>query len=143
MVLAKFGGPRNGPEAVAQSDANGDAMRQRIDHLEDLVKRLAAERGKVSTDPGEIPKPDLTATSDSKDVEGGGKTLVDGIQSVYLSGDDWYSVLQEVSCFFSFLYCPSRPRSSPLLNPPRFLFYRLMLFILCVAFAFGLLVNHG
>ncbi|KAK3291096.1 uncharacterized protein B0H64DRAFT_446343 [Chaetomium fimeti] len=73
-------------------------MRQRIDHLEDLVKKLIQERQPVSTPtkitvptaerPSPEPEPDLSS--------GTGKTVMDGMHSVYVSGSDWHVVLEEI-----------------------------------------------
>ncbi len=84
-------------------------MHRRIDHLEDLVKRLIAERQQISPPSKglvytpESPKPETGSTpsavaSDDQGVAGASKTVMDGIRSVYLGGDDWYAVLQEVRC---------------------------------------------
>lgn len=88
-------------------------MRHRIDNLEDLVKRLIAERQQVSS-PGknlvytpESPQPESALTtssavvSDAQVVAGVGETVIDGMHSVYLGGDDWYNVLQEVVHYLS------------------------------------------
>jgi hypothetical protein len=98
-----------------RSDAsqNGDAMRQRIDHLEDVVKKLIAERQQVSLLPQsnhgvglctpESPKPEagnsVATDAPGQDLPMGatGKTVMDGIHSVYLGGNDWSVVLQEAS----------------------------------------------
>ncbi|RYP78350.1 hypothetical protein DL771_000535 [Monosporascus sp. 5C6A] len=104
----EFRGSKNGAAAVARRDANGDAMGHRIDHLEDLVKRLIAERQQVPSPsthlvytPG---SPQLEAghaisalAADAQDVSGTGKTVMDGIHSVYLGGNDWQVVLQEIN----------------------------------------------
>ena len=94
-----------------------DPMQQRIDHLEDLVKRLIAQRQDIP--PNDVvfsqdsPKPEtgfvMTAVaSDASDVAcSASMTVIDGVHSVYKGADDWYDVLQEVSRFlfsFSFLY---------------------------------------
>ncbi|KAK0624577.1 hypothetical protein B0T17DRAFT_590466 [Bombardia bombarda] len=75
-------------------DANiGIATRHRISHLEDLVKSLIEERQKAR-------KVGNTSTPESLDVgqsvTGTGKTIMEGVHSVYLGGDDWNTVLQEI-----------------------------------------------
>ena len=84
-------------------------MRQRIDQLEVLVKKLIAE-GSQSSSPGhnviltpessttnpEPPPTEASSVPDESEV-GTGRTVVDGIHSMYLTGDDWYTVLEEVS----------------------------------------------
>lgn len=75
-------------------------MRQRIDHLEDLVKTLIKERQPVPT-PTSITVPNPTHESPSPkpdpNLSGGtGKTIIDGMHSVYVSGSDWHVVLEEV-----------------------------------------------
>ncbi|KAJ0115490.1 hypothetical protein J7T55_012770 [Diaporthe amygdali] len=77
-------------------------MRQRLDHLEALVKRLISERQQASSlrknsaDRTEDFKAEAEP-SDAHEVAGDGKTVVDGIRSMYLSGDDWHIVLQEIN----------------------------------------------
>ncbi|KAI0478384.1 hypothetical protein GGR56DRAFT_664627 [Xylariaceae sp. FL0804] len=85
-----------------------DLMRQRIDHLEDLVKRLVAESRQnpppadsvhtpESSEPeaGSVPS---SGPSDAAEIVGGaGQTVMDGVHSVYLGGADWYAVLQEIN----------------------------------------------
>ncbi|KAH8202702.1 hypothetical protein TruAng_003188 [Truncatella angustata] len=103
-----FHGPKNGAVPVARRDATGDAMRQRIDHLEDLVKNLIAERHLVTppshdtiyTPQSSTAGAGLTRTAttpEAQDAVGVGKTVMDGVHSVYLGGDDWYVVLQEIN----------------------------------------------
>ena len=75
-------------------------MRQRIDHLENLVKELIAQR--QGTSPPRDNEDKTTAPLNSgagptsADVAGAGKTLIDGVRSMYLSGDELQVVLQEV-----------------------------------------------
>lgn len=105
----KFRGAGSGPVPTARG-SSADAMRQRIDHLEDLVKRLAAERLPVSPPSSHHTVATRTAessdaetgltcaptTPDSQDKSGVGSTVMEGVHSVYLGGDDWHVVLQEV-----------------------------------------------
>jgi hypothetical protein len=84
-------------------------MQQRIDQLEGLVKKLIARRQDIPANSmvfhQDNPKPGtgfvMTAVA-----SGTGTTVIDGGYSVYKGEDDWYDVLQEVSCF-SFLLCSS------------------------------------
>lgn len=106
----KFRGPKNETVPAAHREANGETVRQRIDHLENLVKNLLAERQQTSsvsmhmaytpespgTQAGLAVSP---AVSDAQDVAGAGKLVMDGTHSVYRGGDDWYAVLQEVGIF--------------------------------------------
>lgn len=77
-------------------------MRQRIDHLEGLVKELIAQRQKTSPPRGDIAETTETSkteagpASDALQTAGSSKMLVDGVRSMYLNGDDWQVVLQEV-----------------------------------------------
>lgn len=77
-------------------------MRQRIDHLENLVKKLIAQRQGTSPprDNDEktnaLPNSEAGPMSDAPVAAGAGKTLIDGVRSMYLSGDEWQVVLQEV-----------------------------------------------
>lgn len=90
-------------------------MRQRIDHLEEMVKKLIADREHVpqpaasSVSASESPASDSasapTEECSTEDSAVSATTMVDGGHSVYVNGQDWYSVLQEVfRCFlFSIL----------------------------------------
>ncbi|KAI1128812.1 hypothetical protein F5Y10DRAFT_277234 [Nemania abortiva] len=104
----KFRGPVN--TAAPAASLNGDATRQRLDHLEELVKRLIAEHPQSSppqnNDENGIPTPDTRRTSqagsssafdDIADSPPGvtGRTVMDGVHSVYIDGDDW-SVINEL-----------------------------------------------
>lgn len=75
----------------ARRESQLDPMRQRIDQLENMVKRLIAHQTPESPKPG-----DLVASA-TKDVASAGKVVLDGAHSVYQGGDDWYDVLEEVS----------------------------------------------
>lgn len=86
-------------------------MRQRIDHLEDLVKGLISEQQQTKNlENGAVITPqspeadthtDQSSTSDDgRDTAGAGKTVIDGNHSVYLGDNDWYTVLQEVKASF-------------------------------------------
>jgi hypothetical protein len=96
-----------------EANGGGDATRKRIDHLEDLVKKLIAERqqpslpGPNSNSRGAVLTPESlgrdaanrpahTPTILEPDVDGAGETVVDGTHSVYHGGDEWYTVLREV-----------------------------------------------
>ncbi|KAK9787419.1 hypothetical protein SCARD494_10544 [Seiridium cardinale] len=78
---------------------NGNAMRQRIDRLEEMVKRLVTERGKIYSSssnavctPGSSEPetgPAASAAAPETHEVGVGKTVMDGIHSVYLGGNDW------------------------------------------------------
>jgi hypothetical protein len=84
---------------VAHREANGDGIRQRIDHLENLVKKLITERQQVAPPSNNLvytPESSEPRPSDAQDVVGAGTTVMDGIHSVYVGGDDWHAVLQEV-----------------------------------------------
>lgn len=81
-------------------------MGERIVHLEDLVKRLIAERphalSPTQSDPGVLLcTPEETPGAESSDATtattGTGKTVMDGVHSVYVGGDDLSVVLQEAS----------------------------------------------
>ncbi len=74
-------------------------MRQRMDHLEGIVTTLIAERQQI---PLTLPSSDgVHNPPESLGLEPGparsGKTTVmDGVHSVHLGGDDWRVVLEEV-----------------------------------------------
>lgn len=77
-------------------------MRKRIDHLEGLVKKLIAQRQHTSSprndtaDTITVPEAEAGPASHAQEVSGASKTLIDGVRSMYLNGDDWQVVLQEV-----------------------------------------------
>jgi hypothetical protein len=85
-------------------------MRQRIDHLERLVKKLATERRQdTAVVTPESPKCETetqipTVSSVDMGVSSAGTTAVDGIHSGH-GADDWYDVLQEVP-FYTHHGCP-------------------------------------
>ena len=94
-----------GPKAhVASRNANGgDSVRHRINHLEQLVTKLIAERQhgsssniQVQVHTPESPRLETDQSSLSSDHSNTGKTFVDGGHSAYFDRDDWYVVLQEV-----------------------------------------------
>lgn len=109
----EFRGPKNAVSAVHRG-SHGDGMHQRIDHLEDMVKKLIADREQAS-------QPSVSSASASESPVSGPasalavascgpenstvcpKTMIDGAHSVYVGGQDWYSVLQEVPQEFPFL----------------------------------------
>lgn len=82
-------------------------MGQRIDQLEQLVKRLISERQTVpptgicdldylsaETTKSQVMSPEA---SDADASPGAGMTIMEGDHSVYHGADDWYVVLQEVT----------------------------------------------
>lgn len=82
-------------------------MRQRIDHLEELVKGLINEQQqteqlqKKAAFTPQSPEADATTEPsaspfDGQESAGTGQTVIDGNHSVYLGDNDWYTVLQEV-----------------------------------------------
>ncbi|KAK9451148.1 uncharacterized protein V1518DRAFT_370393 [Limtongia smithiae] len=108
----KFRASKNGVVAtpVTHRDTNGDttSIHQRIDHLEDLVKRLIAEGPRdLSPSKNVVYTPESphteseqalsSAPSDAPNMAGAGQTVMDGIHSVYVGGDDWNAVLQQVN----------------------------------------------
>lgn len=88
---------------------HGDPMQQRIDYLEDLVKRLLAQQQEIPPNnvacSQDSPKPGTgfvmnAVASDASDVAStAGTTVIDGVHSVYKGVDDWSDVLQEVIHF--------------------------------------------
>ncbi|KAH6637296.1 hypothetical protein F5144DRAFT_570177 [Chaetomium tenue] len=95
----KFRGQQNDGSGTSEGIAPaGDKMRQRIDHLEGLVKTLTQERQPAPT-PTKIavPTPESHSPQTDPDMSGGaGKTVMDGMHSVYVSGSDWHVVLEEI-----------------------------------------------
>jgi hypothetical protein len=104
----KFRGLKNNAAAVVgNGNATGDGMRQRIDHLEELVKGLINEQQqteqleKKAAFTPQSPEADATTESSAspfngQESAGTGQTVIDGNHSVYLGDNDWYTVLQEV-----------------------------------------------
>ena len=102
-------------------------MRERIDHLENLVKKLITERTQVPSPPenalytpeGSNPEsgPALSAASfKAPSTAGLENTVMDGVHSIYVGGDDWHIVLQQVnSCIFGYplIYILGLIKSSP------------------------------
>ena len=96
-AACKFRGPRDGPQpGTHHGETNpGNVMRQRIDHLEDLVKKLISDRqlvppsstGVVWTP--ESPRPGVVRalSAEPSDVSDGVRfekmVMIDGSQSVY------------------------------------------------------------
>lgn len=86
----------------AHRSNNGDEMRKRIDHLEGLVKKLIAQRENTSppsnttADTTGNPEAEPGPASHAQEAASTGKMLIDGVRSMYLNGDDWQAVLQEV-----------------------------------------------
>lgn len=82
----------------------GVSVQQRINHLEGLVKRLM-EQQHPCTPSRDITKSEPSTgdtTSDASDLaHSPGKTVIDGVHSIYKGADSWYDVLQEVSQFNS------------------------------------------
>ncbi|KAL2867361.1 Zn(II)2Cys6 transcription factor [Aspergillus lucknowensis] len=88
----------HGTPASCRQDKHVDPMRQRIDHLEDLVKGLIAQR---QTPPDTISSQGLSElrseSASPSNLVLAGTTLIDGAHSVYKATDDWQDVLQEVN----------------------------------------------
>ncbi|PYI36253.1 hypothetical protein BP00DRAFT_386715 [Aspergillus indologenus CBS 114.80] len=96
-----FKGAKIGSLSNARRESQADPMRQRIDQLENMVKRLIAHQPQIPQEPAsltpESPKPGNLIASDTQDVASAGKIVLDGAHSVYQGGDDWYDVLEEVN----------------------------------------------
>jgi hypothetical protein len=130
----KFRGAKNGavtPLVPGRPSVDADATRQRIDHLEDLVKKLIAERQGSGSSPdvsshsnssGTGPSPESSSRSVpspalqrirkepdvSRDVDGDSdgddETVLDSTHSVYHGGGEWYAVLREVPFLSALAY---------------------------------------
>lgn len=109
-AACKYKGSRNGAAPIAHQEQE-DPMKQRIDHLESLVKRLITQHHEVPPPPESVihsrdslevgTKALVTPVpSDASDVACASTTVIDGVHSVYKGADDWYEVLQEVRLFF-------------------------------------------
>ncbi|PYI07762.1 hypothetical protein BO78DRAFT_312307 [Aspergillus sclerotiicarbonarius CBS 121057] len=73
-------------------------MKQRIDHLEELVKKLIGERevGEPSTPESQKGESNMVR-SGASEVACAGTTVMDGVRSVYRAGDEWEDVLLEIN----------------------------------------------
>jgi hypothetical protein len=86
-------------------------MQRRIEHLEDLVKRLIAQ-GQVSlpisvaSEQSPVSWNDISGLASIADT---GSTVIDGIQSVYKVANDWHNVLEEVCRRFVACHVSSNP----------------------------------
>ncbi|OKL63564.1 hypothetical protein UA08_01696 [Talaromyces atroroseus] len=93
----KYKSSKNGTTPL--NPKQGDAMQQRIDHLEGLVKRLITQHQQVPLDgvaePAILAKNSMSDASDS--TSSPSKTVIDGVHSVYKGTDDWYDILQEIN----------------------------------------------
>lgn len=99
QASCKFRGSKQIAATEPGRDHSGDEMRRRIDHLENLVKQLIAQRQGTPSHRDVEDKTNErleTDASDGLDAAGAGKTLIDGVHSMYLSGNEWQVVLQEV-----------------------------------------------
>ncbi|OJK01927.1 hypothetical protein ASPACDRAFT_1897078 [Aspergillus aculeatus ATCC 16872] len=91
-----FKGAKIDSLANARRERQLDPLRQRIDQLENMVKRLIAHRTPESPKPGDLVASDTKDVA-AKDVASAGKIVLDGAHSVYQGGDDWYDVLEEIN----------------------------------------------
>ncbi|SPQ17721.1 2b269531-e530-4eb7-ab25-91184f394da8 [Thermothielavioides terrestris] len=109
QASCRFRGRKNGPNGSAPGAAEpaAHALRQRIDHLESLVQKLIDRNphaplpsgGMVCTPESSHSESGSALSADASDplhVPGAGKTVTDGVHSVYLGGDDWHVVLEEI-----------------------------------------------
>ncbi|KAL4962947.1 Zn(II)2Cys6 transcription factor [Aspergillus stella-maris] len=89
-----FKGSANGAPLAPARDQNGEAMRQRLDHLEDMVKTLVQQNQEIV-----FPNESQTSSSATLDPDQGrmGITFVDKAHSVYKATQDWHDVLREVN----------------------------------------------
>ncbi|GFN19622.1 Zn(II)2Cys6 transcription factor [Aspergillus tubingensis] len=100
----RFRGSNNGAPPIRRD--GGDEMKNRIDHLEGLVKRLIAERQNGLSENAPH-TPESSTPDDNKVLQGAhshasevacaGTTMIDGTRSVYRGGDEWYDVLEEIN----------------------------------------------
>lgn len=94
----KYESSKSGTSSSHPAAKQGDAMQQRIDHLEGLVKKLITQHQlNPPNEVAEIRSSGQKAMSDTSDSAGSpSKTVIDGVHSVYKGAEDWYDVLQEV-----------------------------------------------
>ncbi|KAI9148201.1 Efflux pump mlcE [Paramyrothecium foliicola] len=102
-----FSGVKAAPSSRrGTANVSAPAMRGRIDKLEQLVKKLIAERQNeqnlVQTSVSyQVHTPDSTqpeaeSQTDPRNEANAGRVVIDGVHSVFSGGDDWYAVLQEI-----------------------------------------------
>ncbi|KAL6233532.1 hypothetical protein BDW75DRAFT_214854 [Aspergillus navahoensis] len=93
-----FKGSPHGAPSSPTDERNRTSMRDRVDHLEDMVKRLISNGQSVAST--------VTPLSDDSSRLTGvvglgstrvGNTLMDGKHSVYKPTDDWRDVLREIN----------------------------------------------
>jgi hypothetical protein len=118
QALCKYKDSKNSSRSTASprhDHEHGDAMQQRIDRLETLVKILVAQDQQklpLEDDPlsnngvrSEDPRPgtgfDTTAgTKDNSEMPySGGKTMINGRHSIYKAANDWSDVIEEVRVY--------------------------------------------
>ncbi|KAI1337087.1 hypothetical protein F5Y15DRAFT_171018 [Xylariaceae sp. FL0016] len=101
-AACKFRGNKGGDAAIAGPQKK-TVMSQRLEHLENLVKGLISDRKDTTSvkkpvahtpeSPQSMP---AAFTSDVHSTVRTGDSLVDDNHSVYVGGEDWYTVLQEI-----------------------------------------------
>lgn len=108
------------PESTIPQDSKENSMRRRIDRLESMVKKLASERQHLAqslgghealTPESPVQYPGAASINETQSIVVPGRTVMDGIQSVYVGGDGWDTVLQEVSAPVAVLSL--KPHSCP------------------------------
>ncbi|KAL4869867.1 hypothetical protein BDV12DRAFT_195875 [Aspergillus spectabilis] len=96
-----FKGSTNGALSSVHGDKIGEPMRQRIDHLEQMVKRLVGQRQEIAPAAAPTPSPDGSQLGSGvvniPNLAPVGTTVIDSGHSVYKPTEDWYDVLQEVN----------------------------------------------
>ncbi|KAH8797366.1 hypothetical protein F5884DRAFT_815131 [Xylogone sp. PMI_703] len=104
-ATCRYKSSKNETTQPVPQGGQGDSMQQRLAHLEYLVKNLMAQhlnpslnnRASSQSIPGAGSEL-ATLTGDASDEAfRTGRTVIDGIYSVYKSSDDWYDVLQEIT----------------------------------------------
>ncbi|TAQ84990.1 hypothetical protein B7494_g6700 [Chlorociboria aeruginascens] len=102
QATCEYKGSKSGTTLMARRGENGDPMQQRIDHLENLVKRLISHRselplssvvsGQVSSKPENGSIRTAMASDAPNTAFSAGMTVIDGVYSVYKGADDWHDI---------------------------------------------------
>ncbi|KKK24816.1 hypothetical protein AOCH_000267, partial [Aspergillus ochraceoroseus] len=110
-INCRYRGSKVATPPVSHPQDQGDPMQQRIDHLEDLVKRLITQQQELpaydlsqglDTIPPRteaMPTPVVSEIPSGPGLTGSTPhtTIIDGVHSVYKGSDDWHDVLREIN----------------------------------------------
>ncbi|KAL4814653.1 hypothetical protein BDW67DRAFT_165369 [Aspergillus spinulosporus] len=88
----------HGAPSSSRTEQNGHSLRERMDRLEEMVKRLISNnQSDPSTAAPSFGGPSVLGSVDVRSSTRVGRTFLDGEHSVYKPADDWQDVLREIS----------------------------------------------